>query len=141
MTRVPHALLIVTLLATPVLGGDAEDITAQNAAFEAAYNAGDSAGVAAFYTEDAIALPPGSPMVEGREAIEAMWQGAIDSGFKDLKLNALEIVVVGDTAYETSTYDGMAGDVPAPGKYVVVWQKVDGVWLLHRDIWNDSPVE
>jgi ketosteroid isomerase-like protein len=21
-------------------------------------------------------------------------------------------------------------------KYVVVWKRVDGAWLLHRDIWN-----
>jgi len=23
-------------------------------------------------------------------------------------------------------------------KYVVVWKKVGGQWLLHRDIWNTS---
>lgn len=141
MTILPRAFFAAALLATPAIAGDADDIRAQIAAFETAFNAGDSAGVAALYTEDAIALPPGGPVIEGREAIGGMWQGAIDGGFKDLKLNAMEIEVVGDAAHETGTFDGMAGEAPALGKYIVVWKKVDGTWLLHRDIWNDRPAE
>ena len=81
MTRLlPRALLAAALFATPALADEAADIKAQNAAFEEAFNAGDSAAVAALYTEDAIALPPGGPMVEGRAAIQEMWQGAMDGG-------------------------------------------------------------
>jgi hypothetical protein len=38
------------------------------------FNAGDIASVAALYTEDAVVLPPGADMVEGRSAIQAFWK-------------------------------------------------------------------
>ena len=37
------------------------------------FNKGDFAGVASLYTDDASAFPPGSGIVKGRAAIEAMW--------------------------------------------------------------------
>lgn len=33
------------------------------------------------------------------------------------------------------TKDGTVAD---RGKYIVVWKRVGGKWLLHRDIWNTS---
>lgn len=138
-----RSLLAVGILALslPALADDTDDIKAQLSSFEEVFNAGDAAGVAALYTEDAIAMPPGGGMVEGREAIEAMWQGALDDGLKDLSLSPAEIEVMGDTATEVSTLTAMAGEAPYHGKYIVIWKKVDGTWLLHRDIWNDSPAE
>ena len=145
MSRVRLAVAAALLAATPALADDSAAIGAQNAAFEQAFNAGDAAAVAALYTEDAVALPPGGPMVRGREAIQAMWQGALDGGFKDLALEAGELEVMGDTAWEMSTLSaaiaGENGETPFAGKYIVVWKKAGDDWLLHRDIWNASPTE
>ena len=141
MSRICLALAATLFVATPALSDDSAAIEAKLDAFEQAFNAGDAAAVAAFYTEDAVALPPGGPMVRGRDAIQEMWQGAIDGGFTDLELMVEEIEVMGDTAIEMSTLSGMAGGEPAPGKYVVIWKKVGDDWLLHRDIWNMSPAE
>ncbi|HUF57551.1 MAG TPA: SgcJ/EcaC family oxidoreductase, partial [Thermohalobaculum sp.] len=128
-------------IAAPALADDSAAIEGRLDAFEQAFNAGDAAAVAAFYTEDAVALPPGAPMVRGREAIQAMWQGAIDGGFTDLELTPEEIEVIGDTAIEMSTLSGTTADGPTTGKYIVVWKKSGDDWLLHRDIWNMSPAE
>ena len=38
------------------------------------FNKGDFAGVASLYAEDATAFPPGSGLLKGRAAIEAMWK-------------------------------------------------------------------
>jgi uncharacterized protein (TIGR02246 family) len=134
---------LAVLVAMPAMASE-ENIMSVLEEFEAAYNTGNAAGVAALYTEDAVVLPPGGGFVEGREAIADLWQGAMDSGFYMLDLQPNEIVVVGDTAYETSTFVGKLrtdeGDVAAHGKYVVVWKKNGGGdWRLHRDIWNEMP--
>ena len=46
----------------------------------------------------------------------------------------------GNLAYEVGTYamktkDGKVAD---RGKYCVVWKRVNGRWLLHRDIWSTN---
>lgn len=141
MSRLSLAFAAALLAASPVLADDTAAIEGQADAFEAAFNAGDAAAVAALYTEDAVALPPDGPFVRGRDAIQAMWQGAIDGGLGNLALMPEEIQVTGDTAWEMSTLSGTLGDEPVQGKYIVVWKKNGEDWLLHRDIWNMTPAE
>ncbi len=54
------------------------------AAWQTAFNNQDAQGCAAQYNEDCVmhARPFGA--FEGREAIQAFWQGIIDQGFKDV---------------------------------------------------------
>ena len=115
-------------------------VDAANKKFGAAIAAGNAAGVAALYTEDAMALPPNSEAVRGRAAIEKAFQGMIASGVKEITLTAQEVEGHGDTATEVGAYsvkDG-AGKELDRGKYVVVWKRVQGDWKLHRDIWNSN---
>jgi uncharacterized protein (TIGR02246 family) len=114
--------------------------------FAEAYERGDAKGVAAFYTEDAIAFPPGGEMVKGRQAIQQMWQSTMDSGVKTLSFTVVDVGSSGDVAYETGTVlmkVQPAGKDPATAsaKYVVVWKKQGNDWKLHRDIWNDLPAK
>ena len=139
----PLVLLIACAVAViPAATAVAEEadqaIRAQLDRFEEAFNAGKGAEVGAFYTEDAIAFPPGSPRVEGREAIGKLWQSVIDSGAKDLQLEALEVGEGPDKmAYEVGRVMLTTADGPVEGKYIVIWkQDNDGTWRLHRDIWN-----
>jgi uncharacterized protein (TIGR02246 family) len=108
--------------------------------FSAAVAKGDAAALASLYTTDAEAFPPNSEMTKGRPAIQAMWKGVLDSGVTGVDLVTTEVEAQGPLAYEVGTYvikvkDGTVAD---RGKYVVVWKKVGGQWLLHRDIWNTN---
>ncbi len=116
------------------------EIQAAEESFMATFKRGDAAGVAALYTTDGQLLPTHSDFVTGAEAIRAFWQGAMDMGIKEAKLEAVEAEGHGDTAIEVGKYTLLAegGQVADAGKYVVIWRKVDGVWKLHRDIWNSS---
>ncbi len=112
--------------------------------FAEAYGRGDTKAVAAFYTEDAIAFPPGGEMVKGRAAIQQMWQETLDSGVKSLSFTVIDVGASGEFAHETGTAlmnIQPAGKDPttASVKYVVVWKKQGKDWKLHRDIWNDLP--
>lgn len=124
--------------------GDEAAIRAASVQLMESYAAGDAAAMAALYTRDAALLPPGTPRVDGRQAIQAYWQGAMDSGISDLILNTTEIEDDDDLAYETGTFslsmpaeDGSRTTLT--GKYLVVWEEDDDVWMLHRDIWNLDP--
>jgi uncharacterized protein (TIGR02246 family) len=136
---VGFAAFVIAAIPPAVAAEKAEQaIRSQLDRFEEAFNAGKGAEVGAFYTEDAIAFPPGSPRVEGREAIGKLWQSVVDSGAKDLQLEALEIGEGPDKmAYEVGRVMLTTADGPAEGKYIVLWkQDADGAWRLHRDIWN-----
>ena len=116
-------------------------IASANQKFMDAFSRSDAAGIAALYTEDARLLPPDSQMITGREAIQSFWQGAMDMGLKEAKLDIVEVESAGNLAYEISRF-ALSGEQPGgesiklTGKYVVVWKNQDGVWKLHVDIWN-----
>ena len=98
--------------------------------------------IAAVYAEDAMILPPGNQAIQGREAIQAYWQAALDEAEGVTStIETKEVHVVGDAAaievgsYTDTNADGSHRD---HGKYVAVWTKVDGTWMLARDIFNSS---
>ena len=68
--------LIIAFLAAVVAPASAQkaEIEAVNARWVAFFNQGNFDGIASLYAADAIAFPPGSPMVKGRTAIGAMWK-------------------------------------------------------------------
>lgn len=111
-----------------------------NRQFMAAFARGDTAGVAALYAVDAQLLPPHSNFVKGAGAIRNFWQGAIDMGILEAKLETIEVEAGGDTTIELGKYtlllkDGRVADA---GKYLVVWKQQGGAWKLYRDVWNTS---
>lgn len=79
-------------------------------------------------------------MSKGKQAIEAFWQGVMDMGIKNAKLDIVEVEQHGDTAIEMGQYTLSSADdqVMDTGKYVVIWKHEDGTWKLQRDIWNSS---
>jgi ketosteroid isomerase-like protein len=113
-------------------------IDAANKKFAAAFTKGDAAGVAATYSPDANAFPPNAAILKGRAAIQKMWQDVIDSGIASISLGSTEVESAGNIAYESGTYEMKMkdGKVADRGKYCVVWKKVNGQWMLHRDIWS-----
>ena len=63
--------------------------TALEAYFDAA-NAGDAGRWASLYTEDAVMMPPNSPVVEGRAPIES-WLAMLPVKITDAEGTALEV--------------------------------------------------
>lgn len=125
------------LMSVPVFAGDAA-LKGQIDQWEKRFNAGDAAGLAGLYSEDAQLLPPGADIVNGRPAIQAFWQQAIDGAQGEDSLDTMELHELGDVAVEIGMYTEEGGD---NGKYMVVWKRHGNSWLIHRDIWNSSAAE
>ena len=147
MRQILFAALALTLSAcanqTP---GDASSgVAASNQAFEAAFNAGDSAALAALYTKDTAVLPPNLARIDGRDGAQNLWQNFFDAGITDIDLVTDELLTNDGWATEIGHFtlkapDGNGGTATLKGKFVVLWKlEGDGVWRLHRDIWNTDP--
>lgn len=123
----------------------AAGVAASSMAFEDAFNAGDAAAVAALYAADAMVMPPNANRIEGRAAIQELWQSYIDADLDKFHLTTVTLDAQGDTATELGRFavdapNGKGGRVTVKGKYIVLWkQGEDGVWRLQWDIWNDDP--
>ena len=102
------------------------------------FAANDAAGVASFYTEDAVMMPPDSEPLTGRAAIQEFFTRTNAPGTPPVEFATVETLVLGDHAWRQGSFRvaGPAADAPVSGKFVELWKKVDGAWLLHRDIWN-----
>ena len=94
------------------------------------------------YTSDARILPPGAPMIAGREAIKKFWTDLIQSvNAKSAVLASVDVMPAGDGAVEigratlTIEPEGQAAS-DMEVKYVVFWRQEDSRWKWHVDIWN-----
>jgi ketosteroid isomerase-like protein len=92
------------------------------------------------YTRDARVLPPGAPMLEGREQAKGFWQGAIQAlGLKSAKLKTVDAEAIGDRVFEIGRAELLVGSGETIiVKYVVQWKQENGDWKWHVDIWNTN---
>ena len=113
-----------------------------DARFCEATRKGDTAAMAATYTDDAQLLA--IPGAVGPAQIRALFDGMLKAThLKDLALETLEVEVRGETAWETGTakftfvIDGK--DVRQQRRYLVIWKRgADGAWKMHRDLDGES---
>jgi uncharacterized protein (TIGR02246 family) len=115
-------------------------IEAQAAKWQASFNSGDGAGIAALYTDDGQIMPPGAATVRGRENVAAYWRDALSAGGVDVTLEVLELVAQGKHATEVGRFSmtDADGNRVDQGKYLVLWRQEQGEWRMARDIWNSD---
>lgn len=108
------------------------------------YNKGDADGVANLYAEDGIVLAPGVPAAVGREAIRAYIATDIaGSKAAGLTFNGGDISgvgIAGDLAWVSGAFSitDAAGAAVDNGKYLSLFRRMDGGWILIRDTWNSD---
>jgi uncharacterized protein (TIGR02246 family) len=107
-----------------------------------AFNTHDADALASLYTEDAVLLPPNEPAVFGRDAIRATNKELLAEKGLGMELEDLEVNIVGDLGYKAGRYRMYSkdGGLLDRGKYIEIWKKTNGTWLIHRDMWNSSVV-
>lgn len=116
-----------------------DEIREANKVFLETISAEDAKAVSMLYTEDAVMYPPNFSIITGRNALERGWKGDFELGFPTLEIETVSAEATGNTAVEDGRYRmSVDGNVVGEGKYISIWKKVNGQWLIDKDIWNSS---
>ena len=122
-------------------GDKQHDATTElNEALAASFAAENFDGMGPFYTEDVRLLPPRGKLLEGREAAAGFWRN-VANRFDSIVYTTTDLKQLGEVVRrEAGTYAMGApdGGQAVQGKYVFVWQLVDGEWQIESGIWNRS---
>lgn len=147
--RIALAMPSASVVSLPIT--DTVDAVAARAAIEkansewlTAFRKDDRVSLARIYADDASLFPPSSDSLEGRDRIVDYFGAQRKAGMRDAKLKTLDVVCVGDVAYEVGTYgfrfegDATAGGGDA-GRYFAIWKsRPDGTWRYHVGIWSSN---
>ena len=120
------------------------------AAYTEAFNARDASALAVLFAEDALLLPPDTPLIEGRSTIEAAYRARFPRVVGRLQMQWIDFDTHGDRATAVGTFTLSRGQRGKPagevvgsstsGKYVVIYERIQGQWLIAFQIMNyDSP--
>ncbi|MEO5589741.1 MAG: nuclear transport factor 2 family protein [Gemmatimonadaceae bacterium] len=133
---------IVTPAATTSMADDEAAIRGINETWFKDFNAHDADAITALYADDAVLYPPGAAAARGSAAIKASYQAAFGemqkAGLKNNSGSNSESGVSGDLAWESNTFNvtDASGKTVEAGKYMNVFERRNGKWLIVRDIWN-----
>jgi uncharacterized protein (TIGR02246 family) len=123
-----------------------EEVEALSAAYSKVVANQDVAAVAELYASDARLLPPGSPMLEGLDAIRSFFKLMFDAGVRSLDLESVVVDGREDLAIDVGRYRVTmeppgADPMVEVGKYLVVLKRQpDGVLRMVYDAYNsDQP--
>jgi uncharacterized protein (TIGR02246 family) len=114
-------------------------------AWEAAYNAGDAAAVAALYTADGKVSFPDSPAAEGRAAIEARLREGMMDGTARIEIHDVGSMDLGGGWLVDGGWYGYramveGAQVENVGGYLsLMRQAADGSWQTHWSVVNSRP--
>jgi len=107
------------------------------------WNAGDIEKVVATYAPDAVYLPPHHEAVHDQDAIREYLQGPLGRGVSELAFDVTYIKQSGAVAWDVGTYRMMVPQNDGTkkedhGKYLTVWKRLGGRWLIAADAWSSD---
>ena len=157
----PTALLLFLIMSAILLtscappapvdshAADAAAIQALDEQWSATAAKNDLAGTVAFYSDDAVLLPPNAPIATDQKSIRESWAALLGPNTAvSWKVSKAEVAKSGELGYLYGTYELSIKDpkggptVHDTGKLVEIWKKqADGRWKCVVDTYNsDLPV-
>lgn len=130
----PHAILAATR--------DAESIAENLGQYETRFNAGKIDALAQLFGEGIVYYGPLGRIFEGRAAVKRHYQNMHNSGFRNMTVDVIEIVVSDHAAYDIARYTITGpGGKTFTGYHLAILRKVDGEWLVRRTLVNAEKPE
>ena len=155
--RTRKLILIVCMVVLPIAivcnlpptikgaGADEKAVRDADEAWSNAAAAKDVDKTVAFYSDDAVVMPPNAERATTKEAIRKIWKDMLTDAKISWKATKVEVAKSGDIAFVSGTYEVTMNDVVTGkpvndrGKYLEVWEKhADGSWKCAADIWNSD---
>ena len=119
----------------------AEIVTIENA-WAAAQNAKDINALMAMYADDAVSMPDGEPMLNGKEKKKKKQEAdlAKPAKFASIAFETMDVYAQGNVVTEVgkTMYKDATGKIIGGGKYIAVFEKRDGKYLCIREIYNQD---
>ena len=98
-----------------------EEVEALNAGFSRDLAQADAESLVARYTDDALLLFPGSPILRGRQAVEQAMREWVANGPVSLRFESREVMADGSLVIDIGEIIGKAGAV---SKYALVYRRM-----------------
>jgi len=155
MTRIAAFVLVAGVALTGMAGtARAADLKAEEASLmkrdaewsAVAYEAKDLEKILSFWADDAVVIPSGGPVADGKAAIRAFVQGALAiPGFK-IRWTTTKATLSPDGKFaylQSTTETTVNGPDGKPqsmdSRATTVWRKdPDGLWRCVLDTWNEA---
>ena len=117
----------------------ARDVAELTRRFLEALHAGDSAGVASFFEDDAVYLPANHPAIEGSEAIARFQRQVVEDLQPEFSLEPKQTIEAGDLVVQRGGYtvrvrSDLGENVESTGKYLIVYRRQEDGSL--RVLWD-----
>lgn len=102
----------------------------------------DAATLASFFAEDVFFKLPGQEPVNSRMGVQKIHEGMFGQGMS-VRMSTSELQEYGNVAVEVGTADIIApdGSVAAKTIYLTNWKRINGEWLIYRDVISALPAE
>lgn len=128
-------LLFFTISCAAKEVDESKPLQQQQTNFLEALSGQDLDRVMEFFAGEAVVHITNMPPVEGRENIRGLYENVfrflLSSEYAPGKINTSESA---DMAYSTgsvtTSFPGEQGTTEYPGKYLLVWEKLDGEWQI-----------
>lgn len=145
-------LLILLFLCIGCTAGEEPDVERDEEAIRVLFtqateanNQEDADAWADLFTEDAVLMPQGGPVIQGREALLASEKTLNDQFDANITITPIEIVVTGDWAFARTEVKG--SKTPAEGgepsvvdakELLILRRQPDQSWRIYRLIGNTN---
>ncbi|MDJ0513564.1 MAG: DUF4440 domain-containing protein [Methyloceanibacter sp.] len=115
-------------------------LEAFDAAYNEAFDRGDAAGCASFFTDDVLLMAPGEPMLRGKEAFEEVYRSRMSKTGGGKHSNSLiEYGEEGDLAYQVGTFAISGANPTEQGKFLnILKRQADGTWKVAISMFNSD---
>jgi uncharacterized protein (TIGR02246 family) len=114
--------------------------------YESSLIEGDADRWIALWAEGGVQMPPGTPLVDGRDVIDAKIHAELEAvEYPEFAITLLEVIAADGWAIARGVYSGSyrlkdgSDAAQIDGKYMTLFQKQpDGSWKIYRDIFNSN---
>ncbi len=133
---------ILSLSSAFAASSPAASLEEMSAIWMSSFDNGNTESLKSLYTENAIAFPPSSEILQGPNAISAYLESLRKVGFGEYFISNVDTQIEGDTAYttalwETTRVDANGNEIVLDGNITnVLERQADGSWKIKLQSWN-----
>lgn len=120
----------------------AASLEEMSAIWVSSFDNGNTESLKSLYTENAMAFPPSSEILQGPIAISTYLESLREVGFGEYSISNVDMQIKGDTAYTTALWevtrvDAYDNEIKLDGNITnVLERQADGSWKIKLQSWN-----